>query len=462
MGLKEEVLQEYRRQIEEHYEANQKAGAEIREAVERSTLYFHGRALDKPLAVQKIYSEEEIAKFREIVRMTHTICCKAIRHYIDDPAYRRLFAFPPELEELILADAGYPDELPMARFDIFYHEDSGAFKFCEINTDGTSAMNESYVLEQINILNPAHQAVLRQYELQSFELFDTWVKTFLTLYEKYRSQRLSEGRQCPKRPNVAIVDFLDRAMITEFYEFARRFQQAGINAQVLDIRDLRYEGGMLISPEGEPVDAIYRRAVTSDVMDGYADVQPLVQAVRDGKVFLCGAFRSQVVHTKRFFTVVHLPETRAILTEAENRFVAEHVPHTFDLTEEGLAGAGLTLADVLNDKDRWILKPNDSYGSDSVSDGKGCTQQEWEALVHRVYGRGFICQEYAPQYATDNVDFANGDGQFRPHINMSGLFSYNGEFPGVYTRQSAGTIITSYVTERNVVSYVVKGKKVRE
>lgn len=444
--LKEVVYREYLEHIQKHGEENRRAAEVMKEDLQHSPLISRGRLIDMPLAIPKIYTKEEDAQFRDVVETTHRICCKVIRHYLENPAYRQGFGFSKELEELILMDPGYEDLLPMARFDIFYHEDTGDFKFCEINTDGTSAMNEDYNLDKLNIKNPAHQAVLRKHTLESYELFDSWVETFLHLYQNYRKKH----PEMPLVPTVAIVDFLDKGNLPEFYEFARRFQKKGIYAQVVDIRELRYEEGCLLAPEGYEIHGIYRRAVTADVMEQLSEVTPLLDAYREGNVFLCGSFRTQVVHAKTFFTVLHLEETRKILTEEENRFVAEHVPYTVDFGPEGIS-----LEEVIGNKNKYILKPNDSYGSNSVADGKGRSSAEWEALCRKYYGGGYICQEYATQYATPNVDFMHGDGEIHDYINMNGLYSYNGKFAGVFTRQALGTIIASHQSERNVASYLL-------
>lgn len=443
---KEEIYEEYLNHIKAHYGENRGAAAVMKEDLQHSPLISRGRLIDMPLAIPKVYTKEDDALFRNVVETTHRICCKVIRHYVENPEYRKGFGFSKELEELILQDPGYEDSLPMARFDIFYHEDTGDFKFCEINTDGTSAMNEDYNLDKLNIKNPAHQAVLRRHTLRSYELFDSWVETFLSLYQNYRKRH----PEMPLVPTVAIVDFLDKGNLPEFYEFARRFQKKGIYAQVVDIRELRYENGCLLAPEGYEIHGIYRRAVTADVMEHLSEVTSLLDAYREGNVFLCGSFRTQVVHTKTFFTVLHQEETKKILTEEENRFISEHVPYTVDFGPDGIS-----LEEVLGNKDKYILKPNDSYGSNSVADGKGQTQEEWEALCREYYSRGYICQEYAEQYATPNVDFMHGDGKVHEYINMNGLYSYNGNFAGVFTRQACGTIIASHQSERNVASYLL-------
>ncbi len=53
--------------------------------------------------------------------------------------------------------------------------------------------------------NPAHQAVLEQYDLQPFEVFDSWVKTFLELYKTYPKH--------VETPNVAIIDQRDHGRL---------------------------------------------------------------------------------------------------------------------------------------------------------------------------------------------------------------------------------------------------------
>jgi len=83
-------------------------------------------------------------------------------------------------------------------------------------------------------------------------------------------------------------------------------------------------------------------------------------------------------------------------------------------------------------------------------------QQEWEEKVRPVYGKGYICQEFVPQYAVQNIDFAFGDGKWHDYITMAGLFVYNGEFAGVFARTAqAGGIIASYRNERTQPTYVV-------
>jgi glutathionylspermidine synthase len=446
MELTKQIYEEYKTLIEENMEANKAGAFALKDNIERTPLYFRGRCTSKTLQIPKVFSPALIEQFTQIVETTYGIFHKVIAEYLACEDYRRLFPFEKKLEELILIPNLYDCLLPIARFDIFFHEDTGEFYFCEINTDGTSAMNEDRILNEMYIDNPAHQEMLRRYHLESFELFDSWVTEFLSMYQMYEKKT--------EHPNVAIVDFLDGGTLREFQEFARHFQQAGVNCEVCDIRELTYEDGILYSKTGHRIDAIYRRAVTSDIMSHYDELTPFLSAVKDQNVFLAGSFCTQIIHNKWLFHVLHLERTKRILTDAENAFVAAHIPNTVRFNEEEC-----DKNKVLADKDRYILKPLDSYASNGVYAGVEFCQDEWVKHVNEVFGGDYICQDYCPQYATQNIDFAWGDGTWKPYINMSGLYVYHGKFAGFFSRQSDGGIIASHRNERTVPTYVVIGKR---
>ena len=451
MGVKtdyaKEVYGKYVEHINTHYEENRQGGLTVKDIVEHGRLNSGG-VLDKTVHVPKVYGTDTIAEFRRIARVTHRIFEKVINEYLTHEDYRRLFPFSKELEELILLPAPYQGLLPIARFDIFYHEDSGSFQFCEINTDGTAAMVRDLELRKALIHNPAHQAVIRDYALRPFELFDTWVSTFLSLYDAYPKKK--------EHPHVAIVDFLENATMGDFDEFKDRFEKAGVTCEICDVRKLTYQDGILYSPEGRQIDAIYRRAVTADLMDHYEEIKAFLDAVREDAVFFAGAFATQIIHTKWLFYVLHLDRTMAFLTEEERAFVKEHVPLTVEFSPDYIS-----LAQVQGRKDDYIIKPMDAYASKGVyAAGHEYSQKEWIRKTNYLYGKGLIVQQYCHQYLTDNIDFGWGDGAWHPYINMTGLYTYGGELAGFLMRMACGEkIIVAHENERTVPVFEVTGRR---
>ena len=438
--LSDTIRAEYRALINENMELNRRGALAVRDNIERSDLHFRNY-ISKALQIPNIYTEETRKRFEEIVAVTYGICVKVIEEYRRSQAYRALFGFSKEAEELILLETGYPCLLPLARFDLFYHEDTGEFWFCEFNTDGSTGMNESRLQDAFMIHNPAHQEMRRRYSLRMMELMDSWVNAFLDIYSTYERR--------VQKPNIAIIDFLDRGNLREFEEFARRFQQAGADCEICDIRDLAFHDGRLYSPAGHVVDAVYRRAVTSDILDASEQVQPFLNAVRSQACFLAGSFCTQVVHHKNLFHVLHLPQTKAILSPREQTFVEAHVPWTMPFSREHVDRSL-----VEREKDRFILKPEDSYGSKGVHAGVDYDQGAWEKIVEDTYENGYICQTYCPQFMSDNIDFAWGDGEWHPFIEMPGLYCYNGKFAGVFTRAGGGSgIIDPHMNKRVQPTY---------
>lgn len=437
----ETIRKQYQQIIEENFEENRSAAFRTRDYLEHSSVAYHGRCV-RTLQIPKIFTPETAGQYEQIVTVTYHIFQKIIREYLDNPAYRKLFPFSPELEELILTPRLYDSLLPIARFDIFYNEENGSFRFCEINTDGTSAMNEDYVLNQALELNPAHQEMKKQYRFRQYELYDSWVNTFLDIYGTYEKK--------VAHPHVAIVDFLENASITEFEEFQRRFEKAGVSCEICEITELTWQDHRLCSPTGQPIDAVYRRAVTADICKNMAQIQPFLEAVRHQDVCIIGAFCTQIVHNKWLFKIIREEPTLSLLSQEEQEFVLEHFPPTYLLD-----GEDCDLEEIRKEKDRWLIKPLDSYGSRGVYAGCDDTPEQWKAHVDACLGQDYIVQEYCPPYRTGNICFVE-DAVFKEYTNMSGLFVYDGKFAGIYSRLSDGGIISSQYNEKAVASLVAE------
>ncbi len=131
--------------------------------------------------------------------------------------------------ELILREKRYDCNIPIARIDIFYNEDTGDFKFCEFNTDGSSAMNEDRELNIGIKRTLGYKQLSELYDLSTFELFDSWAEKSLEIYHS--------AKCAVKRPHVAIVDFMESATNNEFEIFAESYRKLGLSCEICEIRN---------------------------------------------------------------------------------------------------------------------------------------------------------------------------------------------------------------------------------
>ena len=367
--------------------------------------------------------------FEDVASTTHSILTKIIKHYLEDASYRKLFGYSKQLEDLIMLTCDYSELLPMARFDIFMDEDNPKdFKFCEFNTDGTSCMSRDLILGQACMQGSALKEFCNNHKsVENYELFDSWARKCLDNYF-----------ECPyekEKPLVVIADFMDEhATFSDFGRYEQAFKRQGVDSRVVDIRNLKFDGEKLYdSADGAQVDCVYRRAVTCDIQNKINECKDLIDAIAARKVCLVGHFRTTVVHTKTVNIALFLPETREFLSQEECNFIDKHCPKTFRLDDN----LPISVDEIVDNKNGWILKPEDDYGAKGVFAGPDADNDKWAQIVHDHINVGYIAQEYAKQFSTD-VMYTGRDLDNTTPVQkfnaMPGLYCYNGQFSGIYLR----------------------------
>ncbi len=418
--------------------------ARMREAIENSSAHYHGNTVHT-LYIPKMYNTGDYSRFLKITEITYNILSKVIKEYLSNPEYRKLFSFDPRLEELILRPSLYKCPLPVARIDVFYNPENGSIKFCEFNTDGSSGMNEDRELNNVLNTSSAFAEFKKTHKITAFELFDSWVKEFTGIYKSTDRYKANA--------HIAIADFMSSASNEEFEEFKRAFERAGYTCEICDIYKLRRENNRLIAPSGKEIDALYRRAVTCDIISEYDKILPFIEAAKNNEVVLIGDFKTQIVHNKLIFKILRDPMTKAILTDDENRFIEDTIPKTYVLTSDMLNDT-----DIAQNRTKWIAKPMDSYASKGVLAGiEAKTDEEWQTFLAKHTDGSYLLQEYITPYETENIDLVwDRSSDFAGFANITGLFVYGGKLGGLYSRISKTGIISTQYSEMTLATMVVE------
>lgn len=441
-----DINEYYRGLIDSEFKKNAESAAKQKDYILNSTARSHGYYV-YTMYMPKIFTHSMAECFRCISDTMYGILVKVIAEYEKNPDYRKLFGFDERLEELILRPDRYDCKLPIARIDIFFNEDDYSFKFCEFNADGTSAMNEDRELNIALSKTRAFKKFEKKFNVKTYDLFNSWVREFAKIY--------STCKEKTDNPHIAIVDFIHGAPETEFEQFREAFINHGYSCEICNITDLTYENGILYSPDGNKIDVIYRRAVTCDIMEHYDEVLPFINAVKDNAVCLIGDFKTQVIHNKIVFKILHCDMTKDFLTDDEASFIEEHIPYTVSLTNETCK-----INDVLNTKDGWVIKPEDSYASKGVYAGvEFDSDEEWREKVLKNLNNHYLLQEYCTPYEITNIDLTHDKkAKYKKYSNITGLFVYNGKFSGIYTRIAKNSIISTQYSEMSLPTIVVSEK----
>ncbi|MCK8823734.1 glutathionylspermidine synthase family protein [Fuchsiella alkaliacetigena] len=414
----------------------------IYQDLEEQEIYYQGQVI--PILYQPFFfSSAEIKQFTELGSRLSSILVKVIERYLEKPEFRSYFAFSPQLEELILVDPGYSALAPMLRADIFYYG-LDDFKLCELNTDGSSGMVKSNVLEKLFLQSAAVEDLNEEfgYSFAYNELIQSWIDTLLKAYSEFDPHNT--------QPNIAIMDFDNLGMVSEFKYFQQALREAGYQSVIVDPRELEYRNDALYYQDLK-IDLIYRRAVTPDLMERYSELDDLLAAYRQQAVCLVGSFRSHIIHNKVLFALLHDRQKTDFLSAADREFIEQHVPKT-----ELLSDKRVTRKQLLNRQEELVLKPLDLYGAEGVYIGADLRKAEWRKIIDEIDFDDYLVQEFCP---LPELELAVLDGkslELQSYKYILGLFIYDFSFQGIYTRAGQQNVIassTGCVTLPNLISY---------
>lgn len=412
----------------------------MQEKVENSSAIYKDEPI--PVTYQGLFYDKENKKdFQYMSDMLMNITRKITKRYIEDEKYRKHFKFSKELESLIVHDPGYDIPVPIGRYDVFYSGRDN-FKFVEFNTDGSSAMNEDNTIGKIMLETKSIKKMEEKYgyEIKNIDLINSWAKTSIDIYQK--------TKKTDALPNIAIVDVMEIGTPYEFREFKKAYENLGAKCEIIDIKDLEYTDGKL-NYNGFDIDLVYRRIVTVELMNIYDEIKPFIDAYYDNAFMMLGSFRSQIMHYKLTYKIFRIKDTREILTDEENEFLDAHIPYTEEfVTEEDFKK-------VLENKDKYILKPIDSYASHGIVTGRDYSDiSEYEKVLRELLNTGYIYQEY---YVMDPLKFVEFDKNGKLTVDkfgaVVGMFIYNEKFVAPYTRIGRDNLISGardYYTAPNL------------
>lgn len=412
----------------------------VMEKVERSNAKYKGKVM--PTLYHPMFvTDEDVRTLENIGKVMMDISNKLTDRFIKDKEFRKKFGFPKFIEELIEIDNGYGVNIPIARFDLFY-EDKDNFKFCELNTDGSSAMNEDYIFSNIMLESLVLQDFSKDKQLSAFELFRSWVRESIDIYRKIDNPK--------EKPNVAIVDFKESATDMEFLEFQKAYRDEGYPCIIADPRDLTYRDGGLFY-EDYKIDLVYRRMVSYEIIDNRDEIKDFLAAYRDMAFVCVGSLKSHVIHNKIFFKVLHDRDTLAYLTEEERDFVKKRIPYTgiFGGSEE-------TFKKVLEGKDKYIMKPMDLNASQGVYVGRDFSDEEWKKRLRDSFDKDYIYQEYFDPFERDFLLKTDRGFEADSFKTTIGLYIYNEKLKGLYSRIGQETIISGVVRYFTVPNILVE------
>lgn len=290
-------------------------------------------------------------------------------------------------EEAARFDPGYSRLCVSSRLDS-YVNDSG-FKFLEYNAETPAGVGDQMQLERILFRLPALQQFLKSNPHRLPQPHRALLTSLIRAYREWGGEE--------DRPRIAIVDWKDVPTASEFKVLQAYFVSEGYPAVIADPHELEYNGDYL-SADGLRIDIVYKRVIIHEFLQEFGLAHPLVEAYRHRRVCMANSFRTKLVHKKSTFAILSDPAYDYLFDSSEREAIGRHIPWTRYASPSRTLfhGSEVDLEKlIVNERERFVLKPNDDYGGHGVFLGWETSREEWQEAVKVVFQKPYVVQERA-------------------------------------------------------------------
>src|SRR4029077_5326747 len=202
--------------------------------------------------------------------------------------------------------------------------------------------------------------------------------------------------------------------------------------------------------QGAPVNLVYRRVLTSELLHRGDETRALSDAYLAGAVCVVNSFRAKLLHKKMSLAMLSDDRYRDLYTPAQRAAIRRHVPWTRRVRPE-------IAEDVSRRRETLVLKPNDEYGGKGVVLGWTVSQAEWESAIGVATTQSYVVQEAVEiprvpfPVALDGLRYIDLAVDLDPYL-------FDGRVGGFMTRVSAAALLNVTAGAGSVVpTFVVEG-----
>ncbi|HPQ38777.1 MAG TPA: hypothetical protein PLV45_00260 [bacterium] len=349
------------------------------------------------------------------------------------------------IAELSKVDPVYPSFQVMVRLDCFFHPENGEMKFLEFNCGDPSGMGWHDAMLDIFLGLPCIRELDTQYKIHADHLLETHR---IAMLEKYRQWCEGKGVPVKDKPTFAIVCWKKSTILDDVMEIVRRYNDAGYPAVFADPADFKYDGKNVFVGDTK-IDAVYRDAIDDFIKPEFWDnCQDIINAYRDQNICFVNPVRAATGDFKTLPAIMSNEKYKHLFTEEEWQTMVETVPWTRHVKagmQTEFHGKKVDLIELIrNEKDSFVLKPNEGYGGFGIFIGNDMGQSDWNEAVKKasVPEADYAVQEFV-RIPVDKFPVVQ-DGEFKGFVDKNvniNYWSHAGEFAGAFLRAADGKLV---------------------
>ncbi len=376
------------------------------------------------LADQWNYLRAETEILLSAFARAHEACAAdaALRTQLDLEAYE---------EELFSADIGMAVPWTTSRLDSFFMPGDWRLQFVEYNAETPAGMGYEDILAELFMeLEPMKQ-FLKYYAVQSMPMQGRLLAAIMRGYRDWGGQGV---------PQIAIVDWGHVPTLNEHTIIRQFFEKHGVPTILADPRALEYRNHALWAGDFR-VDLIYKRVLCSELIDEMGLSNPIVQAVKERAVYMTNSFSAKLLAKKASLAFMSDEQNAYLFTEDQCQVIARHIPWTRRVTERTTLYRGQPvdlLPFLVDNRDQFVLKPNDEYGGAGVVLGWEASAEQWDETLRKALTTPHVVQERVEPISRDFPAVIEGRLDIRPRfIDANPYVFYGHTVHGCLTRLSS-------------------------
>jgi hypothetical protein len=369
------------------------------------------------------------------------------RALLHDASLRAELDLEPEEERLALADPGAASSSTSSRIDGFY---SDRLRFVEYNAESPAGMAYNDQLIGIFERLPVMRAFRKRFQLRALPLRSRQLSAMLRGFKEW-------GRA--RTPVVAIIDWRGLPTTREFEIFQDFFSARGIRTVITEPLALEFRRGTLYA-DGQPVNLVYRRVLTSELLQRGDASRPLREAYLAGAVCVLNTFRAKLLHKKMSLALLSDDRYANLYSPEQRRAIRRHIPWTRKMRQGPTTRNGDRIDDlaayVADHPENLVLKPNDEYGGKGVVLGWTVSRDEWQRTVTSSLQSSYVVQEAVPipkqrfPIVLDGIEYVDLAMDMDPYLftgRVSGWLSRLSSSQLLNVTAGAGSVAPSYIVE---------------
>ncbi len=419
----------------------------LAESISRAGLEHAGEEWDVH-AYPLLLSAEEVRHLRWATVGLLRLIEEVIELYRSDREVRAFFGFPRHIERLCMLDPGYRPHVMLGRFDSYW---SGRrVRFLELNANGASLWCLAELLGEQALDLPELGRIVGRHGAKGWPLTN---RMFDGLIQAWRQARATE--ELPRR--IAIVDWETVATGSEHRRLAERYSAMGVPTEIVSPSQLRFDGKTLSGPSG-PIDIVYRRLTTVDLIERADELGALIEAAHAHAIVTVSSWASDVAHSKRLFAFLTHERWQRRLSPTQRALIEAHVPWTrmFVPGKTQFEGRRHDLKQLaLAERERFVLKPAEGYEGRGVLLGAETAPALWESEVERRYGGEHVLQQRVKAPLRKLLLPHGKRVEESARWLHLGEFVISGQLAGLIARASTELVLNADTDERALPSFVL-------